>query len=111
MDTDSSKRIHARQLRWAPWTCIVISLLNNLGLRLIQVPLLRILELGLCRRYYSIHDPSVIDSNGNVDEHLCKIDSVQEGVAYIIGLLGTITMICGRNTLLSILRFCSCHLC
>ena len=109
MDTDRSKIIYARQLRWAPWTCIVICILNNLGLRLIQVPLLRILELGLCRRYYSIHDPSAIDSDGNVDEHLCKIDSVQQGVAYIIGLLGTITMVCGRDILLGTLCFCSSH--
>ena len=83
------------RLQHAPWTCLLFSFLSNLSIRLVQVPLLRVCELGACRRYYVVHDPSVIDNNGNVEEQFCKSASVQERVALIMGLLDICFTICG----------------
>lgn len=99
MDNDNSKSSPTRLFRWVPWTCIILALLSNLGARLIQLPLLRTCELGLCRRYYAAHDPSLIDSNGNVEERFCKISSVQQKVAYMMEILQMTPALCGRAVL------------
>lgn len=95
-DSKSHLPIYSLRIKSAPWICLVLAFLSNLASRLIQVPLLRICELGACRKYYATHDPSLIDSRGNVEERFCKLDSVQQNVAYIVGLLGFIPIIIGE---------------
>lgn len=46
------------------------------------------IELALCREYYSIRDPGVISDNGSVSEHLCKLPEIQSSLAKYLGLLG-----------------------
>ena len=92
---NSHQTIHNIRSKSAPWVCLAIAFLSNLASRLIQVPLLRVCELGACRKYYAIHDPSLIDSRGTVEERFCKLDSVQQNVAYITGFLGFIPIIFG----------------
>lgn len=100
MDPDKNlKSSSTRLFRWVPWFCVILALLSNLGARLIQLPLLRTSELGLCRRYYAAHDPSLIDSDGNVEERFCKIGPVQQKVAYMMGILQITSTICGRAVL------------
>jgi MFS family permease len=45
----------------------------------------RLIELTTCRAYYLKHDPSMVASNGWVEEKYCKIDEVQKQFAYITG--------------------------
>ncbi len=97
MAVDSSRPDHTGVSRWATWTCIIIELLIDLGAQLIQLPLLRVCELGFCQRYYAIRDPSLIDASGNVDEQLCKIGSVQDEVAFMMGVLGMVQSTCGTE--------------
>ena len=87
------------KIRSAPWVCLAIAFLSNLASRLIQLPLLRICELGVCRKHYAALNPSLIDQEGNVEERLCKLDSIQQEVAYLFGLLGTILVIFGNNVM------------
>jgi hypothetical protein len=42
---------------------------------------LKILEIGVCRDYYSKTDPKVVGPDGRVPEELCKIDPIQESLA------------------------------
>ncbi|CAI4215795.1 unnamed protein product [Parascedosporium putredinis] len=44
----------------------------------------RMLELGLCRDHYRVHDPSLIGDDGSVPEELCKLKGVQSSLARII---------------------------
>lgn len=48
-------------------------------------PTIRILESILCLDYYKKFDPSRVGNNGAVEEKYCKIDQVQELVAYLNG--------------------------
>jgi hypothetical protein len=47
-------------------------------------------ELTICRVYYQAHDPSVIGQTGDVPEEYCKLEIVQEKLAYLMGILETI---------------------
>lgn len=60
-----------------------------------DVSKLRMLELGACREYYGVHDPSVIDSNGNIEESLCKDPAIQSRLAQIRSLMAFIEAVPG----------------
>ncbi|CAI4215796.1 unnamed protein product [Parascedosporium putredinis] len=47
----------------------------------------RMLELGLCRDHYRVHDPSLIGDDGSVPEELCKLKGVQSSLARMRGYL------------------------
>jgi len=48
-------------------------------------PKLRMLELALCRDYYLVVDPSVVDPDGDVAEQLCKLEVIQGELATLRG--------------------------
>lgn len=52
---------------------------------IIAAPAVRILESILCHDHYKKFDPSRIGNNGAVEEKYCKIDQVQEMVAFLNG--------------------------
>ncbi|KAK1974549.1 major facilitator superfamily transporter [Colletotrichum cereale] len=68
---------------------LALVLLVNLAASLYQLPLSRVIERRLCREHYLIEDPSVIGPDGSVEERLCKIDGVQQGLAWIQGTMET----------------------
>ncbi|KAL0932444.1 major facilitator superfamily transporter [Colletotrichum truncatum] len=68
---------------------LAMMLLVNLAASLYQLPLNRVVERRLCREHYLSTDPSVIDGHGNVDESLCKVDGVQQRLAWIQGTMET----------------------
>ncbi|KAI1151927.1 major facilitator superfamily domain-containing protein [Nemania diffusa] len=82
------------RLHLVPWLVGAIQLLATLGHWLNNVPLSRLLELNLCRAYYLAHDPSFVDPDGNVEERFCKLDDVQESLAFYLGLLSTLELVC-----------------
>lgn len=84
------------RLHLVPWLVGAIQLLATLGHWLNNVPLSRLLELNLCRAYYLAHDPSFVDPDGNVEERFCKLDDVQESLAFYLGLLSTLELVCGN---------------
>ncbi|KAI1630831.1 major facilitator superfamily domain-containing protein [Biscogniauxia mediterranea] len=77
----------SRRLAIAP--VLVLLLLVNLATgSLFQLPLTRLVEQSLCREYYGTRDPSIDPSKG-ISEELCKVDEVQKGLAWIIGVMET----------------------
>jgi hypothetical protein len=79
-----------------PWLVFLIAVLWHSADRLIIPPLNRLLEANICRVYFREHDPSVIDSNDQVPEHLCKGNSIQIQLALLLGCIQTIGLACGR---------------
>lgn len=72
-----------------PWQHVIIlamvaGVISCMGEDLMAAPKIRLLESSLCSRYYSRHNPS-ISRHGEVSEHMCKIDSVQDELAAILG--------------------------
>ena len=57
----------------------------------------RMLELGLCRDHYRVHDPSLIGDDGSVPEELCKLKGVQSSLARMRGYLQMLQYLIGTN--------------
>lgn len=76
----------ARRLRWHALgiTFTLIFLLDLAG-GFGDTPWLRICESIVCRNHYKAVDPSLIGHNGAVDEEYCKINPVQDELAFLFG--------------------------
>lgn len=98
-DSTASRAWSAWQRHFAKWAtmyaCGLFVLLVDVPNFMSEVPKLRMLELGLCRDYYSISDPGAIDHDGNVPESLCKIPEIQASLARMRGMLDMIEGIPG----------------
>ncbi|KAK0649804.1 major facilitator superfamily domain-containing protein [Cercophora newfieldiana] len=57
--------------------CATIYFLHEFSDYVVMAPRLRLFELGFCREYYRVHDPSKIGDDGSVDEALCKHKAIQ----------------------------------
>ncbi|KAF9771958.1 hypothetical protein IL306_010370 [Fusarium sp. DS 682] len=80
---------HRTRCSW-PWIyvvllCIVLAVISDVGESLYAAPRVRLFESVACTRYYLRHDPSLVDRHGSVPERFCKIDSVQDKVASVVG--------------------------
>ncbi|KIX10553.1 uncharacterized protein Z518_01636 [Rhinocladiella mackenziei CBS 650.93] len=82
------------RLKRVPWICGAILFFANLGLRLMNVPFNRLLESTICRDHWKQYDPSLLGPDQNVDEHLCKGKAVQTRLAFYVGLISTIELVC-----------------
>lgn len=86
----------SRRVRLAPTICAGIILVMNVAFYSRAAPVLRLVESSVCREYFSIHDPSVIGSNGNVPEQMCKVDYIQKKVAWLFALDELLHFYCGE---------------
>lgn len=77
-----------RRSRYAIWLVLFLLLLVNLTSGISNIPLNRLLERRLCRAYY--------DSDHDVDEQLCKVDNVQQDLAWIMGSFETLWVVGGK---------------
>ncbi|KAI1424182.1 major facilitator superfamily domain-containing protein [Xylaria sp. FL1777] len=86
-DPRTSIRIRSRRSpsSHAIWLVLFLLLLVNLTIGISNIPLNRLLERRLCRAYY--------DSDHDVDEKLCKVDSVQQDLAWIMGSFETLWIV------------------
>lgn len=55
----------------------------------------RLIELGICREHYLLHDPSVIGSDKRVPEALCKLPNIQQELAHLRGSIGALEALVG----------------
>ena len=81
------------------WSCGALLAVISLSQTLCKTPLLRIIELNICRSYYQSHNPSVIRSDGFVDEEWCKIFPVQQKLATTNGYNVFFSAILGYTSL------------
>jgi hypothetical protein len=69
---------------------------QSLGLKIMYLPLNRLIENRICRDYYLNVEPSVVPSNGVVPEHLCKNDAIQQQLATLFGTIESIHLFIGK---------------
>jgi hypothetical protein len=69
---------------------------QSLGLKIMYLPLNRLIENRICRDYYLNVDPFVVPSNGVVPEHLCKNDAIQQQLATLFGTIESIHLFIGK---------------
>ena len=65
----------------------IVVIILDVGSALSFAPMQRLLESSICRSYYLEHDPSMVSSDGSVDEKFCKVRQVQTELAMIRGYL------------------------
>lgn len=70
------------------------STLGTAGIGFFHLGATRLVEAVLCRQYYDELGEKL--SDGPIDEHLCKVDAIQEQMAYIFGLYFAIRAIVGK---------------
>ena len=80
----------------APRLCVGILLVLNLAFYTRSAPVLRLVELTVCREYYVTRDPGLIDSGGYVEEKFCKVDQIQKKVAWLFALDQLLHFCCGE---------------
>lgn len=88
-----------RQPSLAVPALLSVLLLTLLSVRLLALPLNRILELRYCLEYYQVHDPAKIPSHGEIPESDCKLEDVQRKLGWMMGALDTTMQGCGQNCL------------
>lgn len=74
---------------------IAVLIATLLSVKLISLPLNRILELRYCVQYYQTHDPSIIPTNGQIPESNCKLKVIQQQLGWMMGALDTTVQACG----------------
>jgi len=78
------------------WLCGFAVLLKGFGSDiLLGAPITRLIELAVCRRYLSIHNPDLVARDGYVDEVHCKVDDIQVEMALILGAVGLLSALVG----------------
>jgi hypothetical protein len=80
------------------WACGLLLVVMSLGQALFKAPFLRIIELGLCRVYYRQHAPGYVHSDEDLTEDMCKVNSIQKGLAMINAYNTAISSLIGKVT-------------
>ncbi|KAK4203200.1 heterokaryon incompatibility protein-domain-containing protein [Triangularia verruculosa] len=68
--------------------------LVHLSWSLYQLPVTRVIESRLCHDHYLISDPSKISGDGTVPEELCKLDTIQQRLGKMQGVMETMWVGC-----------------
>jgi hypothetical protein len=58
-------------------------------------PMMRMLELGVCRDYYRRQEPGLMLVDLSLTSDLCGIDAVQSRLVSVRGVLGTLEVVPG----------------
>jgi hypothetical protein len=75
---------------------VILVICQSMAIRVMSLPLNRLIESRYCLEYYRQHNPSKIMPDDKVPENLCKIDSVQKQLAVLQGLIETFHIFCGQ---------------
>lgn len=67
------------------FSVFALLLLGNFSYFLLEVPIVRLIERGVCREYYASNPVSTALRSGDIDESLCKLAPIQNTLAAIMG--------------------------
>jgi hypothetical protein len=73
-----------------------LMVLVNLATSLYQLPLTRVIERRLCLDYYANLGPSSLGHDGDIREEDCKMDSLQQELGRIQGVMETTWIVGGE---------------
>ncbi|KAL9037646.1 MAG: hypothetical protein Q9214_005608 [Letrouitia sp. 1 TL-2023] len=84
---------------------MLLVFLADFASMLVIAPSTRLFESVVCHNFYSAVDPSVIGRDGSVDEHYCKVNPVQEELAFLQTWQTFVTLLPGRTHLRNAITF------
>jgi hypothetical protein len=99
-DTDDSTSDTSLKPQVIPYLRTLCTLLLLLGLQLLAVklmnlPLNRVIEMRYCKEYYREHD-SNLDPKRRIPEQQCKLDGIQQSLAWMQGAIETLHTVIGE---------------
>jgi hypothetical protein len=83
-------QIPAWRVQLVPWLVAVVAITLNLAARLSDTPLNRLFEENLCRLYHGT------EPRDGIPERLCKVNKIQQELAFYIGLITTLELVGGK---------------
>ncbi|KIW05834.1 hypothetical protein, variant [Verruconis gallopava] len=90
-DATAEQRSNGRlDARLSAFVLLLLLSLQALGLKIMYLPLNRLIEDRFCRDYYTKVNPGVIPVSGSVPEQLCKVDVVQQQLASLFGAIESV---------------------
>ena len=93
--SDSSPKPKQSQRGVAVPALLSVLLVTLLSVKLVALPLNRILESRYCLEYYQAHDPGKIPPTGDIPESDCKLEVVQQRLGWLMGASDTTVQLCG----------------
>lgn len=91
----------SRRLRLRAWAVtLTLIFILDLSNGFSDTPWLRICESIVCRNYYKAVDPNVIRNDGSIEEKHCKINPIQEELAFVVGWVPFFDLLPGEHVLL-----------
>jgi hypothetical protein len=81
------------------WLLLLLLSLQALGLKIMYLPLNRLIENRFCLDYFREHDPSIIPPDALVPERLCKEDVIQQHLAVLFGTIESVHLVIGSHDL------------
>lgn len=94
--TNRPNRLSGRRSNLAVPALLFVLLMTLLSVKLMTLPLNRILELRYCLEYYRAHDPARIPRSGDIPESDCKVKYVQQRLGWDMGAFDTTMQACGQ---------------
>jgi hypothetical protein len=79
------RRIFGSLRAYATFLCAVLIVTLFIAVFLSAAPQLRLIESIICSNYYRENDRRIFNENGNIPEQYCKVDSIQEELAFLNG--------------------------
>lgn len=97
-DESSNVKDKKASLPWPTVAAIVVIVACQCtAARIVDLPLTRLIESRYCKRYYEKQDPHVILPDDTIPEELCKVDSVQQQLAWLFGCIIVIHVLAGER--------------
>jgi hypothetical protein len=95
-DTESSQSDDERKLpKLQTVALLMLIVCQCMAVRIMSLPLNRLIESRYCYNYYRSNDPSVIGPGNGIPEELCKLNSIQRKLALLQGSIETLHVLCG----------------
>ena len=84
------------------WPAVFLLAAAAVGNAMLRSARLFLAEQALCRHYYSIHDPTMIDPHDRVKEEQCKLDGIQAELSMVMGVFEALTLLGGKISRMSL---------
>src|ERR1700750_2989335 len=79
---------------------VTLTFCQSMAVRIMSLPLNRLIESKYCQDYYRRHNSLIIHTGDRIPEDLCKVDTVQERLAVLQGIIETVHVLCGQESYL-----------
>jgi hypothetical protein len=94
----ADRNTHQNHLTWnSALALITLSFCQSMAVRIMSLPLNRLIESRYCQEYYGHHNHMMALSNEGIPEEHCKVNTIQKQLAVLQGIIETMHVLCGEK--------------